>query len=208
MHMLLLSLGLGAVPEYVKLGSKIGFVPTAGETYADPTFVKDDRVRLGMLGYQLEDIDISRSDKNKLLSQIDKCDALFVAGGNTFHLLQQIRLANIEDALVARVRAGKFYIGASAGAAVVGPSVEPIKTLDDASAAPKLASTNGMALVDFVVLPHYGKEKYLPRYDAIQKEYSERFRLIPLRDDQAISVSGEGDYTIVNSALILHPLPL
>jgi hypothetical protein len=71
------------------------------------------------------------------------------------------------------IRAGKMYVGASAGAAVVGPSLDPIRTLDDASAARGLVSTNAMSLVDFVVLPHDGNEKFLPRYEAIQKEYEQ-----------------------------------
>jgi peptidase E len=100
-----------------------------------------------------------------------------------------------------------MYVGASAGAAIVGPSIDPIRTLDDAGAAPGLASTNGMSLVNFVVLPHYGKEKYLPRYEAIQKEYGQRYDLIPLTDQQAIWVSADGTHAVIESNLVLHPLP-
>jgi dipeptidase E len=205
MQMLLLSLGLGALAAHIHAGAKIGFVPTAGETYSDP--LNDDRVRLRLLGYEVEEVDISRGNRRGLMAQIAKCAALFVAGGNTFYLLQQIRAAGIEDDLKAEIRAGKMYVGASAGAAVVGPSLDPIRTLDDASAAPGLTTTNGMSLVDFVVLPHYGKEKNLPLYEAIQQEYGEQYKLITLTDQQAIHVSGDGMHTVIDSDLVLHPLP-
>lgn len=205
--MLLLSLGLGALASHIRAGARIGFVPTAGETYADPTFVNDDRVRLKLLGYEVEDVDISRGQRRSLIAQIAKCDAIFVAGGNTFYLLQQIRASGIEDDLKAEIRAGKMYIGASAGAAIVGPTIDPIRTLDDAAAAPNLASTNAMSLVNFVVLPHYGKEKYLPRYEAIQKEYGQQYKLIPLTDQQAIRVSADGTHAVIESELVLHPMP-
>lgn len=205
--MLLLSLGLGVLTAHIRAGAKIGFVPTAGETYADPVFVNDDRVRLRLLGYDVEDVDISRGSRRLLAAQIAKCDALFVAGGNTFYLLQQIRAVGIEDDLKAEIRAGKLYVGASAGAVVVGPSLDPIRTLDDAGAAPGLASTDAMSIVDFVVLPHYGKEKYFPRYEAIQKEYGERYKLIPLTDQQAIRVGADGTHTMIKSDLVFHPLP-
>lgn len=84
MRILLLSLGLGAVPRYLRKGATLGFVPTAGEPYADPYFVREDRARLEQLGYKLVDIDLSRQSAAQVRSSLAPIEALFVAGGNTF----------------------------------------------------------------------------------------------------------------------------
>lgn len=203
MKLLLLSLGLGAIPEF--LGSnvkKIGFVPTAGDVYDDPWFVRDDRLRLKNLGYELIDINISIENKMNIPTQLDSIDALFIAGGNSFYLLQQLIVSEVMGEVKRRLLDGLPYIGASAGAVIVGPSLEPIKGLDDPSAAPKLTSMHGLGLTSFLVLPHYGKEKYLAKYNQIISQYEKEFVLVPLRDDEAVIVTESGAYESVHSGAI------
>ena len=69
--------------------------------------------------------------------------------------------------------------------------------LDDPSKAPNLASTKGIGLVDFVILPHWGKEKYKDRYEKVMSQYgSSHYKLIKITDEQAIVVEGN-KYNIV-----------
>lgn len=204
MKLLLLSLGLGALVNHLPKGARVGFVPTAGEPYDDPYFVRDDRRRLVELGYIVSDLDLTGETKDVLIARFKQIDAIFVAGGNTFYLMQQICAKGLAEELTRAVKEGLLYVGASAGAAITGPSIEPIDTLDDASAAPSLKSFAGLGLVDFVVLPHYGKEKYLARYQAIIDKYSALVTLWPLRDDRAILVTNDGRGEEVASPLVLH----
>lgn len=202
MKLFLLSSGLGAVSGFIKAGSVIGFVPTAGEVYENPYFVNDDRERLKRLGYVVEDMDISGAGKKTLIGQAHRVDAFFVAGGNTFYLMQQIRKSAIEDEWKNLILAGKPYIGASAGAVIAGPTIEPVQTLDDLSKAPELHGFAGMSLTDFVVFPHFGKEKYRAKYESIISTYKNRFDVVPLHDDQAILVIDRQQYEIIDSAII------
>lgn len=202
MNLLLLSLGLGAMERLVP-PCRLGFVPTAGEPYPDPSFVTSDRRRLIKLGYDVVDMDISHSDEVMLTSTLDTIDALFVAGGNTFYLMQQIRRRNLVQPLCDYIASERPYIGASAGAIICGPTIEPVRTLDDPNAAPDLVDYSGLAIVDFVVLPHYGKPKYLPRYEAIEERFGSEFPLVKLRDNEAIVLDPDDAPQIIASDLIL-----
>lgn len=203
MNLLLLSLGLGALGRFSPPPLKLGFVPTAGEPYDDPSFVTSDRRRLIHLGYEVIDLDISRLEGSALRKALDGVEALFIAGGNTFYLMQQIRSRDLVEPFRAFVASGRPYIGASAGAVICGPSLVPIQTLDDPKAAPDLLDFSGLSIVDFVVLPHYGKAKYLPRYEHIEARYGSEFRLVKLKDDEALIVSAGGSIVSTRSEIIL-----
>ena len=87
---------------------------------------------------------------------------------------------------------GTLYSGSSAGAVVAGPTIEPIKILDDPLKAPELKSFKGLNLVDFVVLPHYGKEKYKNKHKKIRQEFTEEgLELITITDEQSIIVEDD-----------------
>lgn len=204
MNLLLVSLGLGAMKDVLAPGTSIGFVPTAGETYADPYFVRDDRARLGAMGYRVRDIDITNAAVSDTIKAIAEVESLFVAGGNTFYLMQQIRTMGLFEVFREFALSERPYIGASAGAAICGPSIQPIQELDDASAAPNLNTMAGLGVFNYVVLPHYGKAKYLDRYHGILKSYAEQFRLLPLRDDEALRVTAPDRMELLPSALVHH----
>jgi dipeptidase E len=204
MKILLLSLGLERMLDFISPPARLGFVGTAGETYEDPYFVNADRERLRQLGYDLTEIDVTGSSKSELESSLASLDGIFVAGGNSFYLLQQFKKSGMDDLVRQFVSQGRAYIGASAGAAVCGPSLEPIVALDNPEDAPDLESFDALNLVDVVVLPHYGKPKYLYRYQKIIDDYQGRFLTVPLKDNEAIIIQGRSTYEIVPSALILH----
>ncbi|MDB5178678.1 MAG: hypothetical protein JWN01_621 [Patescibacteria group bacterium] len=199
MKLLLLSLGLGAVPEFIPAQAKLGFIPTAGNVYADPSFVRHDRARLVKLGYQITDIDLDELTPAEIQTRLGAIDAVYVAGGNSFYLLQQLHQKDAADTLRRRVQAGLPYIGSSAGAIILGPSLEPVSSLDDPAEAPLLTSTKGLGLISFVPLPHYGKKKYLPRYQKILDEYRYTYQLVTYKDDQALLLADPNAYQMIES---------
>ena len=85
------------------------------------------------------------------LAVLERAEALFVGGGNTYTLLKRLREAGLLDPIRARVRAGMPYIGASAGSNVAGPT---ILTTNDWNVV-GLATFDALGLVPFNVNPHY-----------------------------------------------------
>ncbi|MFQ5828325.1 MAG: dipeptidase PepE [Candidatus Methylomirabilia bacterium] len=85
------------------------------------------------------------------LTTLDKSEALFVGGGNTYALLKRLREASLLEPIRARVCAGMPYIGSSAGSNVAGPS---ILTSNDWNVV-GLTAFEALGLVPFNINPHY-----------------------------------------------------
>ncbi len=204
MKLLLLSLWLGCLPGKLKKQSNVLFIPNAGDPYDDPYFVKEDYKRLVKLGYNVKELDIKNELKtySQLLS--DDVDAIFIAGGNVFYLLYLIQSTGFDKTITQWIENDKLYIGASAGAVIMGPSLEPVQTLDDPRKAPNLKSYNSLNLINLTILPHYGKEKYLQKYNSIIEEYSSKFEIKTLKDDEALYFTSPKSYSVIKSDLILH----
>ncbi len=170
----------------------VAFITTAADPYEDKWFIEEDRNSLKEKGFNVRDIDIKNKTRQELLDELKDNDIIFVAGGNTFYLLQKARESGFDKITKEFVKKGIIYVGSSAGATFAGPDIEPIKTLDDPSKAPLLKSFEGLNLVDFIVLPHFGEEKYKKKYEKIIKEYGAQYTLIPLTNNQAIVVENNG----------------
>lgn len=169
---------------------KVAFIPTAADVYDTKPWMEADRQKLVDLSYQVEDYDIKGKTESLIYSDLKDKDAIFVSGGNTFYLLYHTRQSGFDKALQKLIQEGKIYIGSSAGSILLAPTIEPVKLLDDPKQAPKLSSYNGLNFVNFVVLPHFGKEKYKDRCQSIIKEWSSRVELIPITDKQFIVADG------------------
>ncbi len=85
------------------------------------------------------------------LPVLERAQALFVGGGNTYALLKRLREARLVDPIRARARAGLPYIGSSAGSNVAGPT---ILTTNDWNVV-GLTAFDALTLVPFNVNPHF-----------------------------------------------------
>jgi len=194
MNLLLLSLGIGAVPTFLAETAperaRIGYL---GAAAGDAPWAQEERARIDALGHTVVDVDLAEG--------LPEIDVLYVAGGNTFVLLDALRRTGQDRVIAERVRAGLPYIGLSAGSIVAGPSVEAASLMDDRTEAPGLTDLTGLALIPDVVLPH--ADGKLPPYppELIARtvsEYGASHRLLPLADDQALRVTDDG-WSVIES---------
>lgn len=203
MRILLLSRGLGIIPSLLKKGSKIAFIPTAWDVYDNPYFVNEDREKLIHFWYNVINVDLTNESLEISKSLLNNCDTIFVAGGNTFYLLYQLKNLWIFNFIVDLVKNGKTYIGASAGAIITWPNIKPIDSIDDSTKAPYNLDTSWFWLVDFIVLPHYWKEKYLQKYEKIIDNFSYKFNFIKLKDDECVIVRNSKSKPEINKSLLI-----
>ena len=124
----------------------VGFVSAA--TVGDPEFYFT-RAKEGLepLGVQVEHVHWER----KPLETLERVDALFVGGGNTYALLDRVRSTGLIEAIKARARDGMPYAGASAGANLAGPT---ILTTNDWNIV-ALSHFGALHLVPFNINPHF-----------------------------------------------------
>src|SRR5205085_3105661 len=82
---------------------------------------------------------------------VEKAQAIYVGGGNTFRLLDQVQRMGIVETIRARVRAGMPYVGISAGTNL---ACRSIRTTNDMPISwPK--SADALGFVPFQINPHY-----------------------------------------------------
>ncbi|MFZ4842967.1 Type 1 glutamine amidotransferase-like domain-containing protein [Mycetocola saprophilus] len=209
-HLLLLSRGLGAVPAFLAATVPhktplIGYIPDATRDFTDAPFVRAEREALASLGNPILELPLSAHTPESLAAALDEVDAIYVAGGDTFALLDAVRTAGVADLLTQRVEAGLPYIGSSAGSVLAGPDIRPIGPLDDPKGLHAGTDTTGLGLTDAVVLPH--ADGLLPPYPLVLIQrtlarYADRFRIVPVRDDQALLHGPAGERLIESSPLL------
>ena len=196
--LILLSKNKEIIKSYLKPNSNIGFIATASELEENRDYMYQDREDLVQMNYEVIDIDVSKENKQDILKKFKLVDSIFVAGGNSFYLLQQLKNKNVLQELKEFAN-NKIYIGSSAGACITCPSIEYAQKLDDKAKGPLLNNYKAMNLVDFYILPHYkSKEKYTKLADEIEKEYM-KYKFIKLSNNQAIVVDSVSLYKIVET---------
>jgi dipeptidase E len=173
---------------------KILFIKTASEVEKDePAWLTADRSSLLAAGFEISDYSITGKTADDLATQIDRQDIILVSGGNTYYLLEKIQLTGVSDVIRRAVEKGVPYIGSSAGSVVAGPDIRPVGKLDDISKAPKIRSFQGLGLVDFVIIPHWGSdgEHADTAVENIRDNYTDDFKFILLTDNQYVLVEGD-----------------
>ena len=200
MNILLLSWGLGALPDFLASAVpaasgplRIGYLDDAAAAHEGEPWVAVERERLAATGHTVVELRVGATEPQARSEVLDGLDAVYVAGGNSLGLMAALRRTGAAGELTRRVRAGLPYIGLSAGAIVTGPSLEPLTLMDDPAEAPDLDGHHGLGLVDTVVVPH--ADGALPPYppeliDRIRTTYAASHPLTFLADDEALVLTG------------------
>ena len=178
--------------------TRVIFIPTAADPYPDKWFIEADKKQWQELGFNILELDLKGKKERELRNLLKGFDIVYIAGGNTFYLLEKVLESGFDVVIKELLENGVIYAGGSAGAIIAGPTIEPIRVFDDLKAAPNLKSYAGLGLVDFIVLPHYSRDKLHNRqHDQIIKEWNKKgYMLIPLTNDQAIVVEGNDSQVV------------
>jgi dipeptidase E len=127
-----------AMREFLGASLRVAFVPFALHDHA--AYIAKVRERLGRM-----DLDVVSID------DLDRADALFVGGGNTYRLLKTLYERDLLAPIRDRVRAGLPYLGASAGTVIAAPTM---RTTNDMPIV-EPPSFNALSLVTFQINAHY-----------------------------------------------------
>ena len=126
---------------------RVAFVPYAGVTVSYSDYA--DRVREALAGLDVEITSVHEAPSAE--RAVAEADAVFVGGGNTFHLLREMHLRGLVRAVRHRVEAGATYVGWSAGANVACPT---IRTTNDMPVV-EPPTFDALGLVPVQINPHY-----------------------------------------------------
>ena len=137
-------------------GKTVTYIPTAGIVEETEGMVEEETTILESLGLAVDVLDVSAASYESIVNSLTKNDIIFIGGGNTFFLLQELRRSGADKILVQEVNKGKLYIGESAGAVIACPDIGYCSGMDSPEKAPELTVFNGLVLVDFFIVPHIG----------------------------------------------------
>nr|WP_314999809.1 Type 1 glutamine amidotransferase-like domain-containing protein [uncultured Capnocytophaga sp.] len=171
-------------------GKKIVFIPTASLVEKVRFYVDDDRKAFEKLGIIIEELEVSTATTEEIAQALEQNDYIFISGGNTFYLMQELKKKGADKLLMEQINNGKLYIGTSAGSIIASPNIEFVSDMDETEKAPELTDYSGLHLVDFCFLPHYLNFPYKEVTQKIVNEYSQKVDLRPISNNQVITVLG------------------
>nr|WP_254107458.1 Type 1 glutamine amidotransferase-like domain-containing protein [Bacillus pumilus] len=172
-------------------GKRVAFFPTASAVEEVTHYVEAAKEAFHQLGMQLETVQIAEQSTEEITKMIKQNDVMYVSGGNTFYLLQELRKHGLDDVLKEEINKGKLYIGESAGSIIMAPSIEYISLMDKRQKAPELSSYQGFNEVSRYPVPHVHNTYLGDAAQQILKQYEKTLDLCPLTDEQALLITGE-----------------
>ena len=174
-----------------QLDKQVLFIPTAGNVEDYRGYIDEALLAFEDLGFQVELLDISACDRETAQAKIFQSKLLYVSGGNTFYLLQELKKRQLLPLIKEQIADGMVYVGESAGAIITAKDIDYNKIMDDKAVAEELYDTEGLNEVDFYVLPHLGEEPFVESSQATLDTYSAQLNLLSLNNHQAVLVEGE-----------------
>lgn len=170
-------------------GKTVTFIPTASVVEKVVFYVEAGKRALEKLGLIIDELEISIATTDEINSKLRGNDFIYVTGGNTFFLLQELKRTGADKIIIQEVNAGKLYVGESAGAIVTASNIEYVKDMDSVKKAPDLLDFNALGLVEFCVVPHYTNSPFKKIAQKIVDRYSPSLNLSPISNKGAILVN-------------------
>lgn len=133
---------------------RVGFIPTAANV--------EPHIKGWLIGqlnqlqrygfYQIDIVDIS-ADGVDWRTRLESCDMLWLSGGNTFHLLEQVRKSGFDVWLKENIDR-KVYVGGSASSILMTPSIAVAGLEPGDENISGITDLTGLHYVDFEIEPH------------------------------------------------------
>ena len=172
-------------------GKTVTYIPTAAIAEEIEGMAEEETRMLEALGLIVDELEVSTASRESVEEKLTKNDMIFVGGGNTFFLLQELKKSGADKIIVQEVNKGKLYIGESAGAIAACPDIGFSAEMDEPEKAPELTDRTGLGLVDFYLVPHLGHPEMGPGAEAVIEKYSSELELKVIDDYQAILVEDD-----------------
>ncbi|MDG1757290.1 MAG: dipeptidase PepE [Bacteroidia bacterium] len=182
------------ITSFVKDHSSIIFIPYAGVGFTYDEYTQKVNYALSSFDVKVSNLD-NFDDKAKALKD---SSAIFVGGGNTFHLLKMLQQFDLLETIQKVVANGKPYVGWSAGSNIASPTIRT--TNDMPIVEPK--SFQSLSLVPFQINPHY-TEKSIPNHGGESR--LQRLReFLAANPHQKVIALPESSYLVCNGNQLIY----
>ena len=175
---------------------KILFIPTAANVEEYKKYMHLTQKAFEDFGYKVENFDVSIFSEEIAKEKLSEAKIVFISGGNTFYLLQELKRKNLTSYLKERIENGLLYIGESAGSVIAAPDIEYASVIDDKTVATELDDYAGLNLVDFYIVPHFEEEPFVESSRNTVELYKDKLDLKLINNKEAILVENN-NFTII-----------
>ena len=172
-------------------GKTVTFIPTASLVEKVVFYVAAGKKALEELGMVVDELEVSTASDAEIKNKLTKNDFIYVTGGNTFYLLQELKRTGADKIIIEQVENGKLYLGESAGSIITAANIEYAKAMDSIKKAPELKNYDALNIVDFHTVPHATNFPFKKAAEKIIGTYSDELNLLPISNNQAILVNGD-----------------
>jgi dipeptidase E len=169
-------------------GKSLSFIPTASIPEEITHYIHTAKEAFAKLGVVVEELDISAAPLQEIKEKLERNDYIYVSGGNTFYLLQELQKSGADKIITEQVHSGKLYIGESAGSIITSPDIEYVKFMDDIGKATTLKSFEGLNFINVYPVPHYNNEPFKDAASDLMAHYNSKLNLVPISNTQVIQV--------------------
>ena len=171
---------------------RIGYITTASKGDRGD-FSRKLKYSIKENGYDFEEIDIEGKTKKEIKDFFKDKNIIHMEGGNTFYLLKAIRESGFAEILRELLEEGKIYIGTSAGAYIMCPTIEVSNWDKTGKIRFGVTDFTSLNYVPFVLKVHYKDEQKEEVKEGIQ---TLKYPIRILKDGQGILVE-DGKYTFM-----------
>lgn len=162
-------------------GKRVTFIPTASNVEKVVFYVNQGRAALEEMGLIIDELELSTANAKDIHTKIKNNDFIYVTGGNTFYLLQELKRTGADKLIIDAIHSGKLYIGESAGAIIVSANIAYVQGMDSIKKTPNIENLDALGLVEFYAVPHYTNSPFKKIVQKIIDTYSSTLNLIPIR---------------------------
>lgn len=183
------------VPDFLDLdpaGKKVCFITTASIPEKVNFFVNAGKKALKKLGMEVMELEILTASTEQTKQTVIEADIIYVAGGNTFFLLDVLRKTGVDKLIIEQINSGKPYIGESAGSMILSTNIEYASLMDSPKVAPGLNKDyHALGITEFSIVPHATNTPFKNVVQKMVQTYSDDYNLILISNHQAIMKIGE-----------------
>ena len=180
--------------SFVKDPSSVIFIPYAGVGFSYDDYTKKVNHALSSFDIQVTNLDNFDDKKNALKDS----SAIFVGGGNTFHLLKMLQQLDLVETIQQVVANVVPYVGWSAGSNIASPTI--CTTNDMPIVEPK--SFDSLSLIPFQINPHY-TEKSIPDHGG-ESRIQRLTEFLAVNPDQKVIALPESSYLVSNGIQLIY----